>query len=237
MKQLWKQGLSGGALKIIALVTMIIDHATYMFVDSVDFRELYLAGRGIGRLAFPIYCFLIVEGFYHTRNVKKYCFRLFLFALVSEVPFDLAFYGVPFYNGHENVFFTLFLGVVVMYLLQETRNASQERQNSWKILLLSVGYFTVFLAAFLVRADYGMLGLMMIVWFYLFHGKKGSVSIANITVNALMAQGVSIQLLGACSVIPIWFYNGKKGISLKYFFYIIYPLHLLIFYFIKNYMM
>lgn len=237
MEQSRTRGLSGGTLKLIALITMIVDHVTYVFADHIYNPDLYWLGRGIGRLAFPIYCFLIVEGFFHTRSVKKYCFRLFLFALISEVPFDLALTGMVYNPRHQNVFFTLLIGVAVMYLLQMTRKATEEKQAPWKRYLLLLGYIAAFVAAFYIRADYGCTGVALIVLMYLFHGSRGSVAIVNIMINALLAQGSPIQYAGACSVIPIWLYNGKKGLSLKYFFYIIYPLHLLILYWIKNFVM
>ena len=109
------KGLSGGAFKMIAIITMFIDHlgATVLraivrlpSVSSVpESQKMWLAiynlSRDIGRLAFPIFCFLIVEGFLHTRNVKKYAGRLFLFALISEIPFDLTLKGNVFYPDKQ----------------------------------------------------------------------------------------------------------------------------------------
>ncbi len=222
------RGLSGGTLKIIALITMIIDHITALYYIN---DQMYQLGRTIGRLAFPIYCFLIVEGFYHTRSVRKYAIRLFLFALISEVPFDLAFYNQVFYSGHQNVFFTLFLGVILMYAIQLVRTRIDETQYIKKSLVLVLSYVVVFTVAFFLRADYGVNGLVLILLFYLFHGKMASVAIVNIMMNLFMGIGGNVQTYGSLSVIPIWFYNGKKGVSLKYFFYLIYPVHLLVLYY------
>lgn len=230
MKEKERWGISGGTLKIIALVTMIIDHATAMFVSLADNRSLYILGRGIGRLAFPIYCFLLVEGFFHTHNRGKYCFRLFLFALISEVPFDLAFNGVFVYDGHQNVFFTLLLGLLLLWFVE------------WKVVHLTgtkgyvlsiLGYLAFYVGAEFLRVDYGAYGVLLILCFYLFRGNRIRVTVADIAVNGFIALSSGIQLFGGLSVIPIAFYNGKKGISLKYFFYAIYPLHLLLFCWIK----
>lgn len=226
------RGLSGGTLKILALVTMIIDHATYEFIDYTGQHQLWLAGRRIGRLAFPIYCFLIVEGFHHTRNVKKYAMRLFLFAFISEIPFDLAFKGTVFDPARQNVFFTLFLGVVLMYLVQKSREIAAVNQKFVTTLLLAVSYVAVCLAAYFMKSDYGINGIVLIFLMYTFHGKKASIAIIDVMMNLLMGLDGGIQTYGGLSAIPISLYNGKKGVSLKYFFYVIYPLHLLILYYL-----
>ncbi|MBQ2453108.1 MAG: hypothetical protein II497_01520, partial [Lachnospiraceae bacterium] len=103
--------MTGTALKLIAVVSMLIDHTG----DVLFPGQLWL--RYIGRLAFPIYCFLIVEGFIHTRNVMKYMARLLVFGIVSEIPFDLAFFGEISYPGYQNVFWTLLLGLMSIYMM------------------------------------------------------------------------------------------------------------------------
>lgn len=127
-----KRGLNGCVLKWIAIILMAIDHFGASILENFllnvwdvsplgdllrdypDYWDLVLMAdrviRKIGRPAFPVFCFFIVEGFCHTRNVKNYAVRLGIFALISEVPFDLAIFGTPFHWGHQNVFFTLFLG-------------------------------------------------------------------------------------------------------------------------------
>ena len=110
-------GLDGFVLKSIAMVAMLIDH-----MGAVLFPQ-YLGMRMIGRIAFPIYCFLLVEGAMHTSDIRKYELRLFLFALVSELPFDLAFQGTIDFN-HQNVFFTLLLGVIGIDLARASSSSS-----------------------------------------------------------------------------------------------------------------
>lgn len=225
-------GLSGGALKIIALVTMILDHATAVFVNYYEQTALYNAGRCIGRLSFPIYCFLLVEGFCYTRNVKKYSLRLFLFALVSEMPFDLAFFGC-IYWGHQNVFFTLFLGLLAIWI---TDTAIKKCSNlaAGKVMCCA-GLIVIYFACYFVRADYGFYGVCLIFLFYVFRAQKEKVAASNVVINGIMALGGNRQIFGGFSSILIAFYNGEKGISLKYFFYAIYPIHLLLFYWLKYY--
>ena len=124
---------SGTALKTIACITMLIDHIGASCIeagiltpgldsgtlsrDTLSTYPLYrldMVLRFTGRLAFPLFCFLLVEGFVHTHNVKGYLGRLVLFGLLSEVPFDLAFFRTPFFPGAQNVYWTLALGVLAM---------------------------------------------------------------------------------------------------------------------------
>ncbi|MBP3913178.1 MAG: hypothetical protein J6D14_02080, partial [Lachnospiraceae bacterium] len=125
------RGLSGAVLKMIAVITMTIDHVGKGIVQQKilknpeivsgllsrdDLRRLYDLMRDIGRIAFPIYCFLLVEGFLHTRSRAKYCIRLFLFALISEIPFNLGLYGTLWYKAHNNVFFELGAGLLAVWI-------------------------------------------------------------------------------------------------------------------------
>ncbi|MBP3544518.1 MAG: hypothetical protein J6J86_09845, partial [Lachnospiraceae bacterium] len=124
-----KKGLAGSTLKIIAIITMFIDHIGAAIFENNEITMCVMAKgehayviwgladlvlRLIGRIAFPIFCFLLVEGFLHTRDVKKYALRLGAFCLISEIPFNLAFFGQPLYAGHQNVFFTLLIGLLVL---------------------------------------------------------------------------------------------------------------------------
>lgn len=120
-----KRGFSGSTIKIFAMITMLIDHTAAVVLqrlitigensNSIDsaLYFIYVLMRLIGRLAFPIFCFLLVEGFLHTRSQKKYALRLAAFALISEVPFDLALFGKINF-GYQNVFFTLLIGLLVL---------------------------------------------------------------------------------------------------------------------------
>ena len=109
----WKAGITSYQLKWIAIVTMVIDHMGAILYPTE------MAFRYIGRISFPIFCFLLIEGFFHTRNIFKYMARLGAFALISEIPYDLAFKGKVLEFTHQNVFFTLFLGVLMMYVLEK----------------------------------------------------------------------------------------------------------------------
>ena len=222
-----RYGLSGSTLKLIASAIMLIDHtgasvvATYMSVSRLRFTDLaayqnmqtlYQWMRSIGRLAFPIYCFLIVEGFFHTRSVRKYCWRLFLFALISEFPFDYALKaGVPYWRK-QNVYFTLLIALLCLAMLQYLQG------------LYCVQFIAIASSMWLANAmmtDYNYKGVFLIVILYLFHDYRLYQCIAG-------AAAIAWEHWAPLSYILCYFYNGKRGIRLRYFFYIFYPGHLLV---------
>lgn len=207
-------GLNGFTLKCIAMICMFIDHT-----GAVLFPQ-YMILRIIGRLAFPIYCFLLAEGAVHTGDIRKYGLRLFLFALISEVPFDLAFFG-RIYWEHQNVFFTLFLGVAAIGLIKSAK-------NEITIILAAIG--GIFLADWL-NTDYGGFGIVLILSYYFLHEKKLLRHVAMAAENILL-RGLGVQAYASFAALPMMLYNGRRGPSLKYFFYVFYPAHLLILYLI-----
>lgn len=212
-------GLSVFDLKCIAVVTMLIDHiGAFLYPQAIWMRY-------IGRFAFPIYCFLIAEGFLHTRNVKKYMGRLFVFALLSEIPFDLARCNHAFDMNHQNVFFTLFLGLVCIYAIDSFHSIFKSAA-----VFLAVGLLT----HFIVQPDYGIGGIVMILLFYVFRKRTLEKWITVGALNIVYYGG--IQSAAVLALIPIQLYNGKKGPSAKFFFYAFYPVHLLILYLIRRYL-
>ena len=204
-------------LKLLALVTMIIDHTGAVLFP--DYRWM----RYVGRLAFPIYAFLISEGFVHTRNVNSFLSRLLVFALISEVPYDLAFNGEISLTSDMNVFFTLFLGLLALVLVEHFVYST--------LLQLSCVAALGALAQFL-NTDYRFIGVCLIVSFYLFREKPVMKFVG--ASNALIPFSSRIEGIAVLSMIPILLYNGRQGrFKWKYFFYAVYPAHLLVLYFIK----
>lgn len=232
-----KRGLSGSTLKIIAIVTMFIDHIGAAVFENSSILA-YMMNKGntvymtwciidlvlrlIGRVAFPIFCFLLVEGFLHTRNVKKYALRLGIFCVVSEVPFNLAFFGNLSAPAHQNVFFTLLIGLLVLIGLKYFEG-SEIKNVIFRALCIIGGAA----AAWFLNTDYSAFGVCIIIFFYLFHDKKTA---RDITAMAALIAASLLEVTGLFALIPIHMYNGKRGISLKYFFYLFYPVHLLILY-------
>ena len=219
--------MSSYYLKLIAIITMLIDHVGAVLVPSNTM--LYIIMRSIGRLSFPIFVFLLVEGFYHTKDVKKYLLRMGAFALVSEIPFDLAFDGKLLEFKHQNIFFTLFLGLLCMYLMK-TVEKKYNKNTSGSIIVINLFNALITLAfciiALTLKTDYDYRGILMIVAFYLFRGSKLLISASLLFISGYLLKYINI--FATAAILPISFYNGQKGKSIKYAFYIFYPAHLLI---------
>lgn len=214
-----KIGLNAFQLKWIAIITMAVDHT-----GSILFPE-QLVFRYIGRIAFPIFCFLLVEGFFYTSNVKKYLIRLAIFACVSEVPFDLALFGAPVSMEAQNVFVTLFLGVLMLYFIKESDTLSLKLLVAAAIMIL----------AEVLHSDYGMKGILLIGGFHILRERKIWNLCYGVLWNFFGGGYWKIQGFGSLAMIPIAFYNEKKGPGMKYLFYVFYPAHLLILYLIRIY--
>lgn len=229
-----KKFLSGSTLKWIALITMIIDHIGAILIPAfyskgignmyVDWTILYQVCRWIGRFSFPLYCFLLVEGFVHTANRNKYFYRMFLFAVISEIPFDYAVYGEIWYLNKQNIFFELLLGIVLMHgselLFKIVKN--QVLQGLYVVIWWLGGMLT----AHLLQTDYGMLGIFSIGILYLFR---------YVREYQLLGGALSFywEFPAPLGLLFAYFYNGQRGRQCKYAFYLIYPLHLALFGLVK----
>lgn len=239
--EITRKGINGFTLKMIAIVTMFIDHFAATIVKAMaenagnnvlmfDFGNswsvVYTIMRTIGRLAFPIYCFLLVEGFEHTRSRKKYAINLLVFAIVSELPFNIAFTGNILDFSKNNVFWTLFLGLVGMLIYEKIENSDINK------ILKSLGYMAVALAfgaiAYYTNTDYSALGIFIVLIMYEYRKKP----ILSFSLSAIVLGLYNFMEFAAFLVLPfIALYNGKRGYSskgMKYFFYAFYPVHLLI---------
>lgn len=225
---------SGSALKWFAVLIMLVDHigACLLEVFVLNYYGVSpLAGRidnlyfwlsldsvlrGVGRAAFPIFCFLLVEGAVHTRSPRKYLLRLASFALISEIPFDLALHNQPFYWGTQNVFFTLLAGLLVIQAFQ--RSPGQEWRGMLALAVLGA-------AAELCGTDYGAIGVAVIAVMYLLRERFWAVSVLSLILLVLLAR---IEIFSIPAFLILALYNGKRGRQPKYFFYVFYPVHLLI---------
>lgn len=187
-------------------------------------QRWYLAAnilRYMGRLAFPIVAFLIAEGCLHTKNLRRYILRLALFAVISEVPFDLAIKFRMWYPEYQNTMFTLLLGACAIGCMDRLKK---------KHVLVQMLTASVFCgAAYFLKCDYGAVGVALIAVMYLFRSDRN----AQLMAGALICAAESYTYCGieALAFLFIRFYNGKRGdMPMKYFFYIAYPAHLILFY-------
>ncbi len=238
-----KSGITIDTIKIIALITMLCDHIGFVLIDkgklygyniflysyAITLPEAapWLMARSIlrtiGRLSFPLFAFCLSEGFAHTSNVYKYVARLAIFAIISEIPFDLACFNTPVDFSTQNIFFTLLIGFIGMMVIKKIKD------DLWILKLFA--FIGACFIGNLIHCDYGWEGVALIMACYLTRESK------LLQTAAIGAGGVMLSLsrkgFGGFAAVITWFYNGKKSEhGLKYLYYLIYPIHLLLFYLI-----
>jgi len=256
MTKLYPKGFSGSTLKIIAVITMIIDHIGlgiwhrlpelgYLVPEMMDMEtwwSIYRIMRNIGRSALPIFCFLLVEGFFHTRSHFKYALRLFVFALISQLPFHYAFLN---YAEGLNIFFTLLIGLLAMWGMDGVKTRWPKPCTYlpvWTAVVIFAGY-----TAYLLNTDYDYKGVLLIIVLYIFH-KNRIVALLSSYLSFKFAMYYSSQVaigflkyMSADYYFPgfiiVNFYNGSRGLKIKYLFYLIYPVHLAIIYIVWKFLL
>lgn len=226
------------SLHILAMLFMLCDHLWGTIVSGNDWLTC------IGRLAFPIYAFMIVEGYFRTKNIKKYVCRLLLFAVLSEIPFNLAMGSRMFYPIHQNVLWSFLIAIGLIHW-----NETVKGKQIWKQILVGIASVCVgYLVGIITFVDYYHAGILMVLVFYFFRNKKWWCYLGQLVclwyINIEMLGGFSyeVNILGQThfivrqgfalfALIPIWLYRGKQGYHskvLQYSYYAFYPLHLLI---------
>lgn len=222
-----RKGISQETLKIIACITMLVDHIGAVFVPGNHLL------RVIGRIAFPIYCFLLAEGAHYTKNPWKYGLRLFIGMLLSEIPFDLALKNGLTWRS-QSVMVTLLLGFLAVEAIQLLK---------YDILKLAVAVVACVLAE-VFRTDYGGFGVLLIILFSQTRGRLWLQTILLALVCWMMnsyrlqirGYGIPIEIFAVAAMIPIALYSGKKGTAnkaIQWAFYLFYPVHLTIIYLFK----
>lgn len=230
--------VTSAALHLAAMAFMLCDHLWATVLTGNDYLT------DIGRLAFPIFAFLTVEGYFHTRDLKKYARRLLLFALLSEIPFDMMSNRTVFYPLHQNVLWTFLLGIFLIRLNERVREKAV-----WKRLLMAA--FTVLLAyplGIITFVDYYSAGLLTVLAFYFFRGRHWWCFLGQFAalwyINVELLGGLIYEweLFGTTlfvvqqgfallALLPIWLYRGKQGYHSRWFqygCYAFYPAHLLV---------
>lgn len=217
--------LDGTSLKLIAMASMVLDHVgDNFFPDQVWMRVL-------GRIAMPIFAFCISEGFAHTHDRQRYLMRMGIFALVSEVPFDLVTAGVPLEFSHQNIMFTFFWAILGLMLFERIagEGAPKSRMAAGYIML---AVFTM--TSVLLGLDYNMLGCGLIFVFYLLRERGILIATAAAAVFHVALRNVGIYWFGLLGFLPILSYNGQRGRGLKWLFYLFYPGHLLLIWLVRT---
>ena len=226
-------------LHILAMACMLCDHLWGTVVPGNDWLTC------IGRISFPIFAFLIVEGYFHTRNLKKYIGRLLLFAVLSEIPFNLAMGSRLFYPIHQNVLWSFLISLGLIHWCEKARATGKR----WKQIGVGCGAVLIgYLAGLVTMVDCYHAGILTVLVFYFFRQRKWWSYAGQLLglwyVNMELLGGYSYELhlfgntyffvrqgLALLALIPIWLYRGKQGYHsklLQYAYYAFYPLHLLI---------
>ena len=203
----------------MALMAMFLDH-----LARIIFPDLYIL-KVIGRLAFILYAFLLVEGFIHTRNKGKYLFRLLIFAIFSEIPYDWAFSNSLYDPFRQNVFFTLSAGLISLCIID-----SKKISSDVKILLIAC----LVTASNLFYFDYLYLGVLQVICFYVFRSNKLKQFLTVGILNVFYMFRISTQAAAILGFVPIYLYNGERGKKTELLYYIFYPAHLLIYWIVKR---
>ena len=226
------------SLHIMAMLFMLCDHLWGTIVPGNDWLTC------IGRLAFPIYAFMIVEGYFHTKSLKKYVCRLLIFAVISEIPFNLAMGSSLFYPIHQNVLWSFLISVGLIAWNEKVK----EKQIWVRILVGAAAVIIGYIGGIITFVDFYNAGILTVLVFYFFRGKKWwyyiGQAICLYYINFEMLGGLSYEIdifgqtyfiarqgFALIALIPIWLCKGKQGYHSKafqYFNYAFYPLHLLI---------
>ena len=241
-----KMDLSAATLHILAMTFMLMDHLWATLLPAQEWLTC------VGRIAFPIFAFMAVEGYFHTHNLKKYLLRMLIFAVISEVPFDLMYGGTWFYPVHQNVIWTLMMGLAGIHLMETVR---KKKSTFVYILVSAIVVILGGLLGTLSMVDYYGIGVLTVFIFYFFRGRKWWCLLGQM----LALYWVNVELLGGLmypirlfgmefelcqqglallALLPIWLYRGRQGYHSKpfqYFCYAFYPMHMLVVVLVLNF--
>lgn len=218
--------MSSFALHIWAMLLMLCDHLQLTLLPDLPIL------RCVGRLAFPLFAFMAVEGYLQTRSLKKYLLRLLMLAVISEIPFDLLVSGSVFDPMHQNVIWTIILGLCCIRAFE---NISAGR----KMMLSAVVIIASLAAAIIARVDYSSAGVLTLLAFYAFRGNTVRCRLMQLLslafINLVLLGGIEFafpyQALAVLSLPIIWLYDGSQGPHngfIKAANYLFYPAHMLI---------
>ena len=214
-----------------------------MFIDHIGAAVLQLIGqasaavpfRSIGRMSFPLFVFLLVEGFFYTHDRKRYALRLLIFSFISEIPFDLAFFPTSpdlvgsrlFFPDRQNVFPTLLFGFLLIWFVDTV--IEKVPSLILKICFSAAAVYLGFFAGSQLHTDYGGYGVLAVLLGYMVKRYAKNQTVEILLIVLLLVFQNTVELFALLDLIPVYFYGGKKGRTIsKWFFYFFYPAHLLI---------
>lgn len=234
-----KFDVSSAGLHILAMFFMLLDHMWATVTPGNAWMTC------LGRIAFPIFAFMIVEGYFHTHSFKKYILRMLIAAVISEIPFNLMYGAQMFYPYHQNVLWTFLIALLVIRGIEKVK----EKNRLWLTILVGVLLSLLgIILGFLGMTDYYGTGVATVLVFYFFRGKKWWCYVGQV----LLLGWINLELLGGLyypvtvfgmeleilqqgfamlALIPIWLYRGRQGYHSKpfqYFCYAFYPGHILV---------
>lgn len=242
-----KFDISSVGLHIFAMIFMLMDHMWATVFTNAQWLTQ------VGRLAFPIFAFMIVEGYTHTKNLKKYVLRLLIFAVITEIPFNLMVSNRVSYYPNQNVLWTFLISIGLIHLNELAR----KKNKIWLTLITMVGTSVLgYFIGYITFVDYNGGGILMVLLFYFFRGRKWWCFLGQLAglyyINVELLQGLyfEVELFGhsfeivqqgfaILSLAFIWLYRGRQGKKSKafqYFCYAFYPAHMLILWLVSTLM-
>ena len=231
-------------LHIMAMALMLCDHLWATIVPGNDWLT------DIGRIAFPIFAFMIAEGFFHTKNLKKYAMRMLVFAIISEIPFNLVMGSRIFYPLHQNVLWTFLIGIGLMWINEKAKDKNLPK----RFLIAGITVVMAFILGIISFCDYYHAGVLTVLVFYFFRERKWQ----NFVLQALCLWYINVEILSGfeyvfeifgtevhivrqsfalLALVPIWLYKGKQGPynkGIKALYYWFYPVHLLVLWILRQ---
>lgn len=245
MKEERSLDISSAGLHMLAMALMLCDHLWATLFPAAGWLT------AVGRLAFPIFAFLIAEGYRRTRNLRGYLLRLLLFAVLSEIPFDLMYGGTPFYPYHQNVLWTFLISLLLLMAADRCR---AKLRALWAFPCCALLAALALLLGYAGMVDYYGVGVLTVFVFYLFPGRNWGerlCQLAGLTLLHVRMLGgyyysfwlfnreieIVQQGLALFALLPIWLYRGRQGMrgrAFRYFCYAFYPLHMLLLFLVRE---
>ena len=248
MNENTKLNISSAGLHILAMGLMLCDHLWAALFPAAEWLTC------LGRLAFPMFAFMLAEGYFHTRSLRRYLLRMLAWALLTEIPFNLMSGGAVFYPYHQNVLWTFLLSLLVIALMEKAK----ARFQPWRAAICSVGLAVLgFVLGYAIMADYFGAGVLTVLTFYFFRernwksrlGQFICLYVLNVELLGGLCYEISVfscnievtqQGFALLALLPIWLYRGRQGFRSKafqFFCYAFYPVHMLLLYAVREWML